>query len=76
MQQRLWITPAEALPYTPYGSVDAIHRAIRLGNFPFRVERSGRKYLISARSLGLIPEHGTANSEAQDNQVEVLKAAA
>jgi hypothetical protein len=44
-----------------------IYRAIRLGQFPFDHVRIGRKIKISARSLGLIPEQGAQNEEAQNS---------
>lgn len=75
MENRLWLDPDEAAALTG-DDRQAIYRAIRLGQYPFKYVRIGRKIKISARSLGLIPEQGAENSEAQGNQVESLQAAA
>jgi hypothetical protein len=74
LKQRLWLSPAETALIIGATDEQAVTRAIRLGQFPFRYERMGRKILISAQSLGLIPEQGAENSKAQENQVEVSKA--
>jgi hypothetical protein len=70
-----WLKPKEAAPYTPW-SHKTIYDRIREGKFPFEFKRSGRSILISARSLGIIPEGEAENNEAQDRQVESLQAAA
>jgi hypothetical protein len=55
VNQKLWLDPVEVAPIIGE-SVYSICRDIRLGQFPFRVERIGRRYKISARSLGLITD--------------------
>jgi hypothetical protein len=75
LENRLWLDPDEAAALTG-DDRQAIYRAIRLGQYPFKYVRIGRKIKISARSLGLIPEQRVENSEAQDNQVDSFQVAA
>jgi hypothetical protein len=72
---RPWITPEEALPYTPWRSVKTIYDRIREGKFPFEVRRAGRKILISSKDLGLITtaNEETQAGESQAKQVLILK---
>ncbi len=51
---RIWITPEEAVPHTPFKSRKVIYEQIRTGIFPFKYRRAGRTILIDARDLGLL----------------------
>lgn len=74
MTQKLWLTVREAAPLLGR-KPSAIYEQIRLGIFPFEFRRAGVAILISAQDLGLIPEIGLANKEAQQ-QVENFEVAA
>jgi hypothetical protein len=60
---RTWITPEEAVPYTPWKSRWNIYERIREGKFPFPYKRSGRSILIYAPAL--MPQT-TANEKTQE----------
>jgi len=60
VKKQLWLSPDETAPLIGASEGQAVTRAIRLGQFPFEHTRMGRKILISARSLGLMLEQGTA----------------
>jgi hypothetical protein len=74
--QKLWLTVKETAPLVGR-SEKAIYEQIRTGGFPFIVRRSrgdsGAIY-ISARDVGLIPEQGAANNEAQEGNQSVTTA--
>lgn len=61
---RLWITPEEAVPHTPWKSRANIYERIREGKFPFPFKRSGRSILIFAPALGLTVDN--ANRETRE----------
>lgn len=65
---KLWLTVKETSPLIGR-SEKAIYEQIRTGGFPFTIRRSrgdsGAIY-ISARDVGLIPEQGAENNEAQE----------
>jgi hypothetical protein len=54
---------------------DGFYRDIRRGTCPFEVKKISGRLHVSARSLGLIPEQGADNNEAQE-QVDTLRVAA
>jgi excisionase family DNA binding protein len=70
---RLWLSAEEAAAAIGC-SAQAVYRDIREGQFPFEYVRTGRKILISARSIGLIPAPGGAENSEGANAVESLPA--
>lgn len=75
--KKLWLSVREAAPLvgrTP----KQVYDLIRLGSFPFAYRRSrgnSGAIFISARDLGLIPEQGATNSEAQEQDQRLATAA-
>jgi hypothetical protein len=74
MSGKLWLDPVEVGPLIGE-DVQTVYRDIRTGKFPWEYVKLGRRYKISARSLGLIPEQGSENEAAKD-QGQSLTAAA
>lgn len=75
--QKLWLSVKETAPLVGR-KPKAIYEQIRIGSFPFEFRRSrgdsGAIY-ISARDIGLLPERGAENGEAQDQDQSVATAA-
>ena len=55
-QNKLWLTPEEAMPILGYRSVLTMYKDLREGKFPWRYVKLGVRYRICARSIGLYPE--------------------
>jgi hypothetical protein len=72
---KLWLSVDEAALLIG-DKPDAIYRDIRVGQFPFKFVRIGKRIKISARSLGLIPSPGGAENNEGANEAACLPAAA
>lgn len=68
---QLWLSVDEAAPFIG-DKPDAIYRDIRENQFPFRFVKIGKRIKICARSLGLIPEQGAEDNEAQKTDPSVV----
>jgi hypothetical protein len=71
--RKLWLTPKEAAVVIGT-TADSITRDIREKQFPFEYKPNGRRYLISARSLGLVIDT-TANEAAREGDQSLAAAA-
>jgi predicted DNA-binding transcriptional regulator AlpA len=54
---------------------DQIYRAIREGKFPFPFVRIGKLIRIDTAAIGLVPEQGDENDEAQEQDQRLATAA-
>lgn len=75
MKVVLWLSPEEAYRPCGYKDKQSLYRDIRLNQFPFEYMKAGKRIKISARSIGLIPEQGTANNETREQDQRLATAA-
>ena len=69
MDEKLWLTPAEAMPILGYEKPDALYRDIRKGQFPFKFVKLGRRIKICARSIGAVPKAPESETQNQDQSL-------
>jgi hypothetical protein len=67
-QGALWLTPEQALPFLGYRSLKTLYKDLREGKFPWRYVKTGVRYRICARSVGLYPEFSEAPSQRNEGQ--------
>jgi len=74
-QNKLWLTPEEAMPILGYRSLKTLYKDLREGKFPWRYVKTGVRYRICARSVGLYPDFAEPSQRNEGRNQSALVSA-